>query len=139
MAGATMARQRLPFRPEQPAENDDQANPSEDWWRSAIGSGFPTSHGTISPANVTISLATTCGGSATASTPATSFRTIAGSLDRLGFLVPGTLAAGNYFVALSGTTSDGTKFSSVSGSCWRLAVTHTNATLAACIQPVRWP
>ena len=100
---------------------------------NAMGSGFPTSHGTISPANVTISLATTCGGSATASTPATSFRTIAGSLDRLGFLVPGTLAAGNYFVALSGTTSDGTKFSSVSGSCSRLAVTHTNATLAACI------
>ena len=36
-------------------------------------------------------------------------------------------------MTLSGTTSDGTAFSSAVGSCSRLSVTHTNPTLSACI------
>ncbi len=100
---------------------------------NAIGSGFPLLHGTISPGNVSILLATSCGGASSATTGATSVTTILGSSDRIGFLIPASLTTGTYFVTLSGTTSDGTAFSSAVGSCSRLSVTHTNPTLSACI------
>jgi hypothetical protein len=99
----------------------------------AIGSGFPTSHGAILPANVTITLAGSCGGAAVATAAATNFTAVIGSSARVAFQLPASLATGNYFVTLSGTTSDGTSFASNPGSCSEVAVTHTNPTLAACI------
>jgi len=95
------------------------------------GAGFPS--GVIPPGNVTISLATTCGGSAVTTT-ALSVKTILGSSDRIQFQIPAALAAGGYFVSMSGTTSGGASFVSSNrpsgpgvgtGQCSALAVTQT--------------
>ena len=94
------------------------------------GSGFPS--GVIPPGNVTISLATTCGGSAGTTTTALSVKTIIGSSDRIQFQIPASLAKGGYFVSMSGTTLGGTSFQSSNrpsgpgagtGKCSALAVT----------------
>jgi hypothetical protein len=82
-----------------------------------VGSAFPLLHGTISPSNVTIDLATSCGGAAAATTTSSSVTVILGSTDRIGFLIPTSLSTGIYFISLTGKTSDGTAFSSLSGSC----------------------
>jgi len=88
------------------------------------GSGFPS--GRIPAGNVTIALATTCGGSAVTTT-ALSVTPILGSSDRIQFQIPASLAGGNYFVSLSGTTSGGSSFQSTNrpgagGKCSTLTV-----------------
>ena len=65
------------------------------------GTGFPS--GSILPANVLVSVATTCGGAPT-SVAATTVQNIIGSSDKAGFVIPSSLAAGSYFVSVSGTS-----------------------------------
>jgi YD repeat-containing protein len=101
---------------------------------NAIGSGFPVGHGSIGAADITVSLMTTCGGPVVASTPASSTRAVVGSQYRVGFPVPATLIAGTYFVALSGSTSDGTSFASAPDSCSEMRVTRSDPRLTACTQ-----
>jgi hypothetical protein len=55
---------------------------------------------------------------------------IASSTKRVNFEIPGTLAAGTYYVSLS-DIADPTHFAS--SNCSAVAVTHTNATLSACV------
>jgi hypothetical protein len=94
-----------------------------------VGGGFPT--GTITPANVVVTFATTCSGSPVATTAAASVRTIIGSSRRVGVLIPGTLATGAYFVALSDSAGGDANFTS--NNCSEVNVTHTNSTLSACL------
>jgi len=84
---------------------------------TVIGSGFPS--GAISPANVLVSLATSCGGSPTTAAAST-VTTIIGTSDKVAFAIPSSLAAGTYYVSLSGTSNAGTSFSS--GNCSTLSV-----------------
>ena len=84
---------------------------------SVTGSGFPS--GGISTANVLVSLATSCGGSPTTAAAST-VATVIGTTDKVAFAIPGALAAGSYYVSLSGTSNGGTSFSS--GNCSTLQV-----------------
>jgi hypothetical protein len=83
-----------------------------------IGSGFPK--GTVNPANVTVSLAASCGGPPLATTRATSVVPIMGTSDRVQFRIPG-LAPGLYYVTISDVTVGDANF--WSGSCSKLTVT----------------
>ncbi|MHB1675680.1 MAG: SBBP repeat-containing protein, partial [Acidobacteriaceae bacterium] len=91
------------------------------------GSGFPS--GTITPADVSVSLATVCGGSGTAAT-ASFVKHIFGTADKIEFFIPGSLATGAYFVSISGATSTGAAFTSGT-SCSAVWVTQTSGALAA--------
>ena len=84
---------------------------------SVTGSGFPS--GGVSPANVLVSLATSCGGSPTTAAAST-VTTVIGTTDKVAFAIPGSLAAGTYYVSLSGTSNGGAGFSS--GNCSTLQV-----------------
>ncbi len=76
---------------------------------TVTGSGFPS--GTISPANVFVSLSATCGGSPTTVTAST-VQKVLGTTARVSFGVPASLAAGTYFVSVSGIDSNEVDFSS---------------------------
>jgi hypothetical protein len=93
------------------------------------GSGFPS--GTITPSNIVVTLAATCGGPALATTSATSITTVVLSTKRVGFLIPGTLAAGTYNVSISDSAGGDAAFTNA--TCSQVKVTHTNPTLSACI------
>jgi hypothetical protein len=56
---------------------------------------------------------------------------IMGSIKRVNFEIPGTLVAGTYYVSLSDATDVPPFTSGI--SCSEVAVTHTNATLSACV------
>jgi hypothetical protein len=98
---------------------------------NVTGSSFPTGHGTIPAANMTISFSSSCGGAVAASTKPSTVTQIIGSSYRAHVLLPATLATNSYYVSLSGTTSDSTAYSSI--TCSVVQVTHTNATLSACV------
>lgn len=93
------------------------------------GSGFPS--GTITPADVSVALSLTCGGS---STPATAsfVQKIIGTSDRIQFVIPGSLAAGTYYVSISGTDSNNVAFTSGT-TCSAVQVTHSSTVTAACL------
>jgi len=95
-----------------------------------IGSGFPTGHGAIAPADVTITFSLTCGGAVVASTNASSVKALIGTSERIGVALPGTLATATYNVAASGKTGDGTLFSTT--NCSMVKVTHTSAAFSGC-------
>jgi len=98
---------------------------------NVTGSVYPSGHGTFPTANQTITFSLVCGGQVAASTNPTSISHIIGSSYRSHVLLPASLTTNTYFVALSGTTSDGTSYSST--NCSQVAVTHTSATLSACV------
>src|SRR5579884_456486 len=93
------------------------------------GTGFP--NGTITPSNVVISLAATCGGTPVATTTAISVRAIIGSSKRVDFQIPATLATGTYYVSLSDSAAGDAHFTNA--TCSAVNVTHSNSTLAACL------
>jgi len=96
---------------------------------NVTGSGFPA--GTIHPANVVVNFAKSCGGAALATEAAQSVKTIIGSSDRINVLIPAGLATGAYFVTVADSTAGDANFTS--GNCSEVQVTHTNATLSACL------
>jgi len=83
------------------------------------GSGYPS--GTIPAANVSVFLAASCGGAAVATTTPSSFQLIVGSTERAQVLLPSSLAAGKFYVSVSGSTSTGTTFAST--NCSTVTVT----------------
>ena len=96
------------------------------------GTGFPS--GAILPANVLVSLASTCGGSPT-STAASTVQNIIGSSDKVGFVIPSSLAAGSYFISVSGTSVSSVSFSS--GNCSTLQVLPgASPTLSLTVNPM---
>ena len=91
---------------------------------SVTGSGFPG--GTITPANVTVSFAATCGGAAVATTTALSVIPIIGSEEKVEFLVPGALSAGTYYVSIGSVIAP----IFASGNCSALVVQVTAPVLS---------
>ncbi len=81
---------------------------------NVTGSGFPA--GVIAPANVTVSLAASCNGAASATAPASSVTTIAGSTRRVSFSIPAAAPPAAYAVSVSGKTSGGSTFSTTTCS-----------------------
>ena len=70
---------------------------------SITGSGFPA--GTIPKANVTVTLASSCGGAQVgANATVSSVTNIIGTSDKVAFTIPGSIAAANYYVSVSGTS-----------------------------------
>jgi hypothetical protein len=98
---------------------------------NVTGSGYPVGHGTFPTASATVSFSLSCGGAVAATATPASIINILGSSYRWHVQLPGTLTTNTYFVSVSGTTSDGTAYSSI--TCSQVAVTHTNPTLSACV------
>ena len=86
---------------------------------NVTASGVPA--GPIKPANVVVSLATTCGSAPVALTAAYSVIHILGTSYRIEFQIPGGLTPGNYFVGINEDGSGDANF--VSGNCSGLIVT----------------
>ena len=96
---------------------------------NVIASGFPS--GTITPANVIVSLSASCGGAVLATAPANSLQNVIGSVKRVNFKIPASLATGTYFVQISDSAAGDANFGS--NNCSQVKVTHTSATLSACV------
>ena len=91
-----------------------------------VGSGFPS--GTISPAAVTISIATSCMGASPTVTTGMRVTHILGTSDRIEFLIPASISkTGNYFVWITGKTTTGTAFAS--SNCSEVTITATTKAL----------
>src|ERR1700679_3721678 len=71
---------------------------------SVTGTGFPS--GSISAAAVTVSLSATCGGSPTTAAAST-VQTVIGTSDKVGFIIPSSLAAATYYVSVSANSAGG--------------------------------
>lgn len=100
------------------------------------GTGFPS--GTISAANVVVSLASTCAGAGTDAT-VNSVQNVIGTSDRISFVVPGSLTAGSYFVSVSGTSNGGVSFTSGSSCAAITVVGGPSPTLSInTTNPVDW-
>jgi len=84
---------------------------------SMTGSGFPS--GTITPATVSVGVASTCGSTETAATPIL-VTDVLGPVYKVEFTVPG-LSAGTYYASISGSTSTGNTFAS--SNCAKFTVT----------------
>ena len=95
------------------------------------GSGFPS--GTITPADVIVTFAKTCGGAAVATAPANSVKTIIGSTRRVNVNIPGGLTTGAYFLTLADSTAGDADFTTNPGSCAAVQVTGSTAILNACV------
>ncbi|MGH9667598.1 MAG: hypothetical protein ACRD9L_24520, partial [Bryobacteraceae bacterium] len=97
---------------------------------NATGSGF--SAGTINPANVSVTFHSgSCGGPVAGTTTANSVKTILGTTRRINVSLPGVLATATYFMSLADSADGGASFTSA--NCSQVTVTHTNATLSACL------
>jgi len=92
------------------------------------GSGFPSTLPT--PANVTVTVALTCGGASLATTAASSTQHILGSSDRIGFQIPSTLAAGTYQVSASDSTGSQ---AFISANCSSMKVLPPKVVLSSCV------
>lgn len=77
---------------------------------TVTGAPFPS--GAILPADVTVSVSTTCGDAPVATTPATAVTTILGSTRKVKFTVPASLTAGTYAVSIAGISVGGEDFTS---------------------------
>jgi len=93
------------------------------------GSGFPS--GSISPSAVTLSFSSSCGGAPVATATPSAIRPILGSSDHVLFTVPASLATGDYYISLAGTSASSVAF--ISNTCSEIQVTHTSTALSACL------
>ena len=84
-----------------------------------VALGVPS--GAITPANVTVSISATCGGTPIENAAALSVVHILGTSYRFHFQVPGDLATGTYFVSITDTASGDVNFAS--GNCSEVNVT----------------
>jgi hypothetical protein len=97
---------------------------------SVTGSGFPS--GSITPADVSVTVAGTCGGGGTSAT-AILVTEVLGPVYKIELTLPG-LSAGTYYVSLSGTTSTSNTFAST--NCAKLVVTAgVSSTLTLTVNP----
>ena len=93
------------------------------------GSAFPNE--IITPGNVSISLASSCGESAVAATTATSVKSIIGTSERVDFVVPSGLQPATYFVSIS-DSADSIPFAST--NCSEVKIAPINPVLRpACL------
>ena len=80
------------------------------------------------PSTVTLSFATSCGGTALATEAPTAVNKYIGTTYHIPFAVPAGLASGNYYISLTATSPAGS-----SSNCSELQVTATSTTLASCV------
>jgi hypothetical protein len=96
---------------------------------SVLASHIPA--GTLTPANVIATFASTCGGTAVTTESINSIRNILGSTDRFNLNLPITLTTGNYFVSLADSAGGEADFTST--GCSEVQVTASSAVLNACV------
>ena len=96
---------------------------------NAIASGIPA--GTLTPANVIVTFAKTCGGTVVTTESANSIRPILGNIDRINLNLPASLTTGNYFVSLADSATGEADFTST--DCSEVQVTASSAVLNACV------
>ena len=87
--------------------------------------------GTLTPANVIVTFATSCGGTVVATESANSIRPILGNIDRINLNLPASLTTGNYFVSLADSAAGEADFTST--DCSEVQVTASSAVLNACV------
>lgn len=92
---------------------------------TVTASNFPSGE---TPSTVTVTFATTCGGTPVATESPTSVSKYIGTIYHVIVAVPSGLASGNYYISLSGTSPSFT-----SNTCSEITVTATSTTLAACV------
>lgn len=92
------------------------------------GTNFPATLPTA--ANVTVTVAATCGGAPLATTTASTTQHILGTSDRVGFLIPATLAQGTYQVSASDSTGSQ---AFTSANCSSLKVLPPKVVLSSCV------
>ena len=95
--------------------------------------GGPFPSGTITPSNINVSFATSCGGPAVATANATSLINILGSTDRVNVVIPAGLSTRNYFLTIADSVTGDPNFTTNAGSCAELSVTGSTAILNACV------
>ncbi len=88
-------------------------------------SNFPAGE---TPSTVTLSFATTCGGTALATEAPTALNKYVGTIYHIPFAVPTGLASGNYYISLAATSP-----AAASTNCSLIQVTATSTTLASCV------
>jgi hypothetical protein len=98
---------------------------------SLTGSSFPA--GTITPGNVVVTLATSCGGPAVKTTTAASVKKVLGSTDRVSFAIPSGILTGNYYVTIADSAASDADFTTKPGSCSIVSVTGSSPVLNACV------
>jgi hypothetical protein len=96
---------------------------------NVTGSGFPS--GLITPANVIATFSLSCGGAVVATATGNSVVNILGTIKRVNVTLPAALASATYFVQISDSAVSDANFSS--SNCSQVQVTHTSATLSACV------
>jgi hypothetical protein len=97
---------------------------------NVTGSDVPYSSGSITPADVSVTWATSCGGAAVATDTVNSVRALIGSSDRFNVNIPSSLATGTYYVKLTDATT-GQTFTST--NCSGVQVTGSTSVLNACV------
>lgn len=95
------------------------------------GSYFPA--GTITPANIVVSIASSCDGTPVATANATAIKKVLGSTERVSFSIPSGIVTGTYFVTIADSTAGDSDFITATGSCSQVAITGSTAILNACI------
>ncbi len=95
------------------------------------GSGFPS--GTIAPANVIVTIATSCGGSIVTTAHGTAVTTILGSTKKVNFAIPSAVTTGNYFLTIADSAAGDAAFTTKPGSCEEVSVTASAPILNACV------
>ena len=98
---------------------------------SVLGSGFPA--GTITPANIIVTLSSSCDGPAVATSVGSSVRGILGSTERLNFNIPGGIITGTYYVTVADSAPGDADFTTKAGSCSALQVNGSTPILNACV------
>ena len=96
-------------------------------------SGAPFPAGNITPANVVVTFASTCGGSPVTTTGATSVKKVLGATDRVNFNIPAGLITGAYFVTIADSAAGDADFTTLAGSCSEVQVTGSAPILNACL------
>lgn len=87
---------------------------------NVTGSGFPA--GVTAP-DVTVTIATSCGGTVAATTTAMTVTPVLGSSDRIHFLLPGSLSTGTYYVSVASPGVMSPAYTS--SNCSQVQVSHT--------------
>jgi hypothetical protein len=96
------------------------------------GTNFPTT-GTITPANVVVTISATCDGAAVATAPASSLTTVIGNAKRVNFGIPAGLVSGTYFLTVADAAGGDADFTTAAGSCSQVKVIGTSPILNACL------
>ena len=95
----------------------------------SVTSGWPA--GDVTPANITVTWSTSCGGTVAATDAASSLKVLLPGSERVDVTIPASLSTATYFVQVSDAAAGDTDF--VSTGCSEVQVAATSKTLEACV------